>query len=638
MLQFTQENEAMFLAGLNLIKQALTIYDHDLRLVVANARFQEMFLLPPHLTVSGARFDETIRHLAERGEYGPVQDVDEFVKQRVETARAFEPHYMERTRSNGQIISVEGAPLPQGGWITVYTDITIMKQQEDMLRSRSENLAGQLFSYSAELETKNRELEATITALAEAKRTLTDIEARTRLTTEMMPAHIAHVDRNGRYTFSNRKLSEVMPHRPKEILGRTISETLGAQAYSQIKSNLEAAFMGFNSVFEFDDSLSSRRIRTAFTPDKQGSDINGVYILSMDITEETQARVALQQASRRQMAAQLTSGLAHDFSNLLTIIMATQDRLRKLDLSQDVVNLCDTILQAARRGGSLLQSIGDMTAAQRWNPKPVNLSEMMDQFDRLARSALPEDITLSIKKTLSSEQVLLDAGLLQDALLNLVLNAKDAIQGPGKITLTVGHIQETWIEFVVSDTGHGFSEKQLKHAMDPFFTTKGDKGMGLGLSMVYDTAKSAGGTLRLGNNYRGARVTLRLPLTRVHSLDPTKIILLVEDNFSLREDMRNRIIDAGQMVVEASSYTEAVSLIETLPDIGLVLTDLQIEGSENGANLAEHAQKFGLTSVIMTSLPRDHFDFIAAQNVAPVLQKPIDDATLHQLIGNETQI
>ena len=172
-------NAALMQAGLNLIQQALTIYDSDLRLAVCNARFGEMFSLPPGLTTPGARFEDTVRHLVQAGEYGPVDDADGFVRDRVETARAFAPHYMERTRGGGRTISVEGAPLPQGGWVTVYTDITGTKAQEQLLRTRSELLSEEVLRRSEELAASNRQLAATIAALEEAQRELRETEART---------------------------------------------------------------------------------------------------------------------------------------------------------------------------------------------------------------------------------------------------------------------------------------------------------------------------------------------------------------------------------------------------------------------------------------------------------------------------
>jgi len=146
-----EQAKAMTTAGLNLIAQALSIYDADLNLVVCNAPFHQMFTLPDTLVTPGATFDATIRHLATRGEYGTVEDIQSFVQERIDQARAFEPHYMERTRANGRTISVEGSPLPQGGWVTVYTDITATKYQEALLHARSDALSDQVLTHTEQL-------------------------------------------------------------------------------------------------------------------------------------------------------------------------------------------------------------------------------------------------------------------------------------------------------------------------------------------------------------------------------------------------------------------------------------------------------------------------------------------------------
>ena len=181
-------------SGLNLIGQALSIFDADLRLAVANSQYQAMFDLPETLTRPGTRFEDTIRFLVERGEYGPQDDPPAAVAFRVEQARTFQPHYFERERANGRWIAVEGAPLSQGGWVTVYTDITEIRRQESLLRARSEELSEQVLDHAERLSAANRELAATNAALKEAQRVLTRSEARIRQVTEMVPAHIAHVD------------------------------------------------------------------------------------------------------------------------------------------------------------------------------------------------------------------------------------------------------------------------------------------------------------------------------------------------------------------------------------------------------------------------------------------------------------
>ncbi len=193
--------------------------------------------------------------------------------------------------------------------MTVYTDITRAKRSEELLCARSEELSDQVLAHAEELSATNRELAATITALEEAKRQLTAMEARTRLTTEMMPAHIAHVDAQGHYTYSNRRLSAVLPGSPSDIVGMHMSEALEPGSFAKVEPHLNAAYAGHSPVFEFTEDHDSRRIRVALTPDGQGgsiSDVDGHH-------RGDQARWPCTDR-RRALAAQMTSGLAHDFS------------------------------------------------------------------------------------------------------------------------------------------------------------------------------------------------------------------------------------------------------------------------------------------------------------------------------------
>lgn len=613
------DHDAMTTAGLNLIQQALTIYDQTLRLAVCNRRFQEMFDLPDALVTPGADFADTIRYLATRGDYGDVGCVDAFVATRVDIARAFEPHYMERTRANGRTISVEGSPLPQGGWVTVYTDITTTKRQEALLRARSAELSDQLLSYSEDLSAANRELEATITALEEAKRQITEAEARTRLTAEMMPAHIAHVGPDRRYTYSNRRLTSVMPGSRADLIGLHVADVLGPQPWSLIRPELDRAYAGQPSVFEFTHEPSARRIRVALTPDPTSG---GVYILSMDITRESQTRAALQQTRRREMAAQLTSGLAHDFSNLLTIILGMQSRLGRMGLPETAQDLVNATLAAARRGGGLLGRIADMTGPREHEPVPTDLAAFLGDLETLARSTLPSGLALRIETGDTADRYLLDAGMLQDSLLNLVLNARDACGSTGRITITARPVQDTWLEFTVDDTGPGFGAEALVHALDPFFTTKGGEGSGLGLSMVYDMTKLAGGRITLDNTDTGGRVTVRLPLRTAGTARPPGLVLLVEDSPDLRSTLRDMLRGAGHSVIEATSVDEARALIADLPEISAVLSDIVLEGHRTGLDLADAPRGADCPLVLMTSLPPDDPLARAAASRAPVLRKP----------------
>lgn len=632
--------EKLTRAGLNLIQQALSIFDSDLRLAVCNPRYQEMFGLPDALVRPGASFEETIRFLVRRGEYGPPGDVEEAVRQRVETARDFRPHYMERQRANGRWVSVEGAPLAQGGWVTVYTDITEIKLQEQLLRARSEELSGQLLTHAERLGMANRQLASTNAMLEETQRELTEMEARTRLVTEMMPAHIAHLDRNLVYTYSNRRLSSLVPGLPANVVGMRFEEAVGAQLHASLIADMHRTLQGEDAVRELTHEDSGRRIRVVMTPDPRnapdGQD-GGVYLLTTDITAETQARAALMQTRKREVAAQLTSGLAHDFSNLLTIILGLQDKLARLpDLPPEAAEAVRATQAAARRGGTLLRRIGEMSGARVLNPQATDLEPLLDDLRMMASPSLPAGMRLGIALEPGLGRVMLDQGATQDALLNLILNARDAIgcseDGGGQIRLSARRVQDTWLELAVEDDGPGFTDEALKRGLDPFYTTKGAEGSGLGLAMVYDQASLAGGTVRLANRPEGgARVTLRLPLRPAAdpAPDETRLVLLVEDSAEIRMLVREMLVDLGHRVIEAETAEDARALA-LLPEIGMVLSDIQLKGEETGPDLLARLRGLrpGLAMALMTSLPPSDPLRARAARQAAVLAKPFAPAEL----------
>jgi len=628
---------ALTQAGLNLIQQALSIYDSELRLVVVNRRFQEMFNLPDALVAPGTAFSHTIRYLVDRGEYGAVSDPERYVQERVDQALAFEPHYVERTRANGRVISVEGSPLPHGGWVAVYTDITGTKRQETLLRARSEELSEQVLAYTEELAQANRTLAATNAALEETSRQLGEMESRTRLTTEMMPAHIARLDPDLCYTFSNRKLGSVIPGRPENIVGLHALDALGDEAFSKILPFLEQALQGESSVTEFNHDGSGHRIRVAFTPDKgPGGAIRGVYILSMDITEEAQAREALNQTRKRELAAQLTSGLAHDFSNLLTIILGLQARLSQMNLPDRAQELVTATTGAARRGGVLLERIASVTGRRKMHPEPTDLGALLEDLRTLATPSLPQGVTLDVQASGLPDRILLDPGALQDMVLNLILNARDAIgMGPGNIRLSARALRGTWIEIVVADTGPGFSAEALEHALEPFFSTKGGEGSGLGLSMVYDQTKLAGGRMRLANQPGGGgQVTLRLPLRLADTQPAPRLVLLVEDTDEIRENVREMLIGFGHQVIEATSAEEALFLAG-IDGIGLILSDINLKGGMSGDALLMQLRQDGSTApaCLMTSLPAS--DKRRVNAAFPILAKPFTQGELAAFLARE---
>ncbi|CUH33606.1 Blue-light-activated protein [Jannaschia seosinensis] len=622
-------------AGLNLIGQGLSIYDSDLRLAVSNRMLATMFDLPDALTRPGARFSDTLRFLLERGEYGFVADIDAEIEARLTQARTFEPHYLERERPNGQVIAVEGSPLPEGGWVTVYTDITATRAQERLLRARSETLSEQLIARNEELAHANRQLAATNAALEQARREATDMAARIQLTTEMLPAHIARLDRDRRYTFSNRRLAAVMPGAASDIFGLTMEDALGPQTYAAIAPHLTRALDGEPEVFEITHDPSGRRIRVSFTPDRdEDGAVIGVYALSVDITEEAQARAALSQSAGRQVAAQLTSGMAHDFANLLTVILGLRDKLGTMDLPPPAREAVDAIGVAATRGGVLIDRIAGLSGPRDLQPRATDLRAFLAETAVLGGASLPKGQELVWDVEGLEAPVLLDPEALRDALLNLVLNARDAIgEVPGRIRLTARALRDTWLEIEATDTGHGFSDQALAHGLEPFFTEKGEDGTGLGLSMVYDVVKLAGGRVRLGRaEGGGGRVALRLPLRPAPPGPAPMLVLLVEDAAHIREAVRVRLVTAGHSVLEAATVAEARDLLD-IDGIDLVLSDIMLKSEETGLDLARAAGARGLRAALMTSLSVDAPLYREAAADWPVLRKPFSVEKLAAVIA-----
>lgn len=674
---FSPVDPALIQAGFNLIQQALTIFDRNLNLVGWNARFMQIFDLPPSLIRAGAPFEEIIRFLVERGEYGPVSgpaDIEAMVAERVERARDFEAHYFERERPGGRTISIEGHPLQGGGWVAVYTDITAHKRQEALLRARSEDLSEQLLQHSAELARANRELAAANAALSETQRALIRSEARVRLATEATPAHIAYVDRGLIYRYSNLRIEQVTGRANRDVIGRPMQDVLGEEIFEAIRPSIDQALEGRSGRCEFrhrrpDGEEAS--VRVAFTPvfeDERtagqtgapGRRTKGFYLLSLDVTEERRATEALLQSKKMQAAAQLTRGLAHDFSNLLTVILGMQGRILADEaLPPRAREAAEATRAAARRGAALIERLSNASERRELRPSKVDVAALLQGLAELTCASLPATARLETHLAAGMPKGWLDAGQLQDAVLNLLLNARDAMAGAeGRITLSA-HVEDAHADgarrlcIAVTDDGPGFDPEARERAVEPFFTTKGTGGSGLGLSMVYGFAAASGGGLEIGAAPgRGASVTLRLPLgappvdaaadpgpelpAQPGDAAPEGIALVADDSPDLRMVLRGALTDMGWPVLEASGGDEALDLACRIEDIRLVLSDIDMGPGPSGVDLAERLALLrpDLRLLLTTGLAADSpaRRRAAAQGI-PVLPKPFAAEELRAALG-----
>lgn len=226
--------------------------------------------------------------------------------------------------------------------------------------------------------------------------------------------------------------------------------------------------------------------------------------------------------------------------------------------------------------------------------------------------------------------------MLQDSLLNLILNSREAIGAdPGTIAVAARRLEDIWIEITVRDTGSGFSKAALDHALDPFFTTKGGEGSGLGLSMVYDMAALSGGHLRISNDATGAVASLRLPYRLAAEPGAAGgLVLLVEDSDDIRASVREMLIAMGDSVIEATNVDEALE-IATPPGIAAVLSDISLIGERAGLDLGEILRRRSQAPPVflMTALaPNDPLRRRAAERF-PIISKPFSEDALARFLS-----
>lgn len=625
----TNRLSEMVKSGLDLITQAITIYDENLNLVLANKRFQDMFQIPENLMKAGTTFEELLRFACLSGEYGAIEDTDQFVTEKVDLARKFEPHYFERTRANGTSISVEGCPLQDGGWISVFTDITPIKKQEELFRSRAENLSNELIQQSEDLAQANREMAATVRSLEVAKRQLTESRARLEFINRMTPAHIAHVNAEGHYTHSNGNLARIYPTETSDIVGQDIEIVLGPEIWPHVKPVFIKALKGEAAVAEFKVHSNESYIRLAMSPDiKEDGTVKGAFILSTDVTQEAVARRALAHSRRKELANQLTSIMAHDFSNLLTIIMGQQNKLAKCATDDPTLeNISETIKSAARRGSDLIESLNQFDTKRNPQPAATEVANFARNIEQLCRAALPESVEFEFSCDVPDSTIMLDKGFAKDAILNLVINGSEACCGAGTVSVTIDKDKNDRLRISVLDNGPGFSDVDLENALKPFYTTKSAKmGRGLGLTSAFDFAKSCNGDMKIKNRERhGAAITLRIPYQAV---DPEKtgLVLLVDDDDIVRKTARDYLREAGHTIIEASDVQSAKQLT-SVEGLSFIISDLDLGNGDTGLDLINNSPDH-IPKLIITGLPATDELRKSADSACLVLDKPFNSEQL----------
>lgn len=338
----------------------------------------------------------------------------------------------------------------------------------------------------------------------------------------------------------------------------------------------------------------------------------------VDLTERHELERRLDRVQRLEAIGQLTGGVAHDFNNLLTVILGNAEAMTDaLTDQQQLQIMADMTAKAAERGAELTNRLLAFARRQPLQPTRVDINRLLKDSEALLRRTISEDVEIEVVRGAGLWPAELDAGQLEVALINLVLNASDALPQGGRITIETAnsHLSEDYAraysevtpgQYVlvsVSDNGIGMDAETVGRAIEPFFTTKDiGKGSGLGLSMVFGFVKQSNGHLTIYSEPReGTTVRLYFPRAGLRAVAAeaareradmpggTEHILIAEDDELVRTHLAAQLASLGYRVTEAANGPDALALLADLDDVAMLLTDIVMPGGLNGRELAERA-------------------------------------------------
>jgi nitrogen-specific signal transduction histidine kinase len=350
---------------------------------------------------------------------------------------------------------------------------------------------------------------------------------------------------------------------------------------------------------------------------RNGSCVFNAFI--RDLTEKIAAEAQVRQAQKMEVVGQLTGGIAHDFNNTLTVITGTIEILAEAVADNpEAAPIVKMIGEAADRGAALTQRLLAFARKQPLQPSNVNVNELIVETAKLLRPTLGEHIEIQSMLADDLWPSLVDSHQLSTSVLNLALNARDAMPDGGKLTLETDNVNldenyaransdvqpGSYVLVAVSDTGTGIPAAIRDRVFEPFFTTKGvGKGTGLGLSMVYGFVKQSGGHIKIYSEV-GHGTTIKLYLPRSCDLDAAadvapsvpiegghETILVVEDDPLVRVFVTTQLETLGYTTLATSNGPEALRMIEEGAAFDLLFTDVIMPGGMNGRQLAEEALK-----------------------------------------------
>ncbi len=517
-------------------------------------------------------------------------------------------------------------------------DITRRKRDEERIRQLHETLERRLTEYLAERKIYAELVEGT-------------------------DAFVQVADRDFNWLAINRasadEFERIFGSRP--AVGKNMLQLLATVPEHQeaVRRVWSRALSGeeFTEVESFGDPGRDRRsYEMHFRPlmDPEGQ-VTGAYQFVYDVTERVenerrlaQAEAALHQAQKMEAVGQLTGGLAHDFNNLLQAVHSNFELLRRKPTNAGLVTrLAERGLATTARASRLTSQLLTFSRLQSLDIRPLNLRELLDGMEELLNATLGNQVDLGVEQVNAALWVEADPSQLEMAVLNLAINARDAMPAGGRLRVYVCNVTSENVDLCVQDSGLGMSAETVRRAFEPFFTTKEvGKGSGLGLSQVYAMAVRAKGSVRIDST-PGQGTTIILTLRRVsksaregsalgasrHADDHVKgRILVIDDDSDVRQGLIELLRQLGHEVLEAASGELGLAVLEA-ESVDAILLDFAMPGM-TGAQVAPLAKAMRPNAALVFMSGYSDMDAIAAAvgQEATLLRKPFDIEAVHQIL------
>jgi PAS domain S-box-containing protein len=627
----------MLQSVLSSMSEGLVVTDKNGRFVIWNPAAEKIVGLGPENLTSEQWSEHYGLYLPDMVTPFPSQENPSYRAIRGEESSA-EMYMVNRKLASGKFIEVNASPLRDKdgnicGGVTAFRDITERKLME---------------------------------------------ETRTRLVAIVESSEDAIIgkDLNGVVNSWNGGASKIFGYTSEEMIGKSIKILLPSD-----RENEEDEFLKRIRNGETVDHIETTRKRKdgvlievslTISPirDANGK-VVGASKIARDISERKLMERQLHQSQKMDAIGQLTGGVAHDFNNLLGIILGNLDLLEIFAVGNEAaLDQVQTAQRAATRGADLTRRLLAFARMEGLKPASTLLNSSIENMIALAKRALGPEITITTQLDESLPRVFVDAAGLENALLNLVVNARDAMPGGGTISIStrlinleenyapvkLAELKSGWYACAsVSDSGQGMSKEVLERAFEPFFTTKQrDKGTGLGLAMVYGFAKQSGGTARIYSEPgKGTTVSIFMPLAEVGpeqenvttELRPFVMmhgtVLVVDDEADLLKIASAYLAEMGLSALQALDGASALAMIAREPEIDLMVTDIVMPGGMNGVELAQrvHESNPNIKLIYSSGFPAEALAEMKMSLVnGPLLHKPYQRSEFRTMIRSVLEV